>query len=273
MLDFGIPASITLAQGMLESGDGNSKLAMKAKNHFGVKCQGEWEGETYHQDDDSKNECFRKYKNPEQSYKDHSQFLKNRQHYASLFNLDITDYKGWAKGLKKAGYATNPKYPELIIKLIEDWKLYEYDKLKKIPKDWGSVSGSEPVSDNKGNAGAKPTSQLKTGLINEVETITLKSGDTWESIAKAKELRLWQIYRYNEFDKTKKPEAGETIYLHPKRRKSKVGCHTVSKGETVWSVSQKYGVKMKYIRKRNGIDENDKISSGQKLLLKRNGCK
>ncbi|MEA3436973.1 MAG: glucosaminidase domain-containing protein, partial [Thermodesulfobacteriota bacterium] len=125
---YGIPASITLAQGILESGSGNSELARKANNHFGIKCHKDWNGKTFHTDDDAKNECFRKYKSPDKSYRDHSLFLTQRDRYADLFKLKVTDYKGWARGLKKAGYATNPKYPQLLIKIIEENRLYEFDK-------------------------------------------------------------------------------------------------------------------------------------------------
>ncbi len=122
----GIPASITLAQGILESASGNSVLARKANNHFGIKCTSDWNGKTYYADDDKPNECFRRYKHPETSFHDHSEFLK-RKRYSSLFELDRDDYEGWAKGLRKAGYATNPKYPQLLINLIEKHKLYKYD--------------------------------------------------------------------------------------------------------------------------------------------------
>src|SRR5690554_5416321 len=128
----GVPASITLAQGILESGDGNSALARKANNHFGIKCHGDWKGKTYYQDDDEKDECFRKYKSVLESFRDHSEFLK-KPRYAFLFELKPTDYKGWAKGLKKAGYATNPRYPQLLIKIIEENNLHQYD-LVKLPK-------------------------------------------------------------------------------------------------------------------------------------------
>jgi flagellum-specific peptidoglycan hydrolase FlgJ len=127
MKEYGVPASITLAQGMLESSNGNSALAVKANNHFGIKCHSDWTGDTYHMDDDEKNECFRKYPNVLDSYRDHSKFLKERSRYAALFTLKITDYKGWAEGLKAAGYATNPKYPQLLVNLIERYQLYIYD--------------------------------------------------------------------------------------------------------------------------------------------------
>jgi len=128
-----IPASIKMAQAILESGSGNSELAVKANNHFGIKCHKGWTGKTYHKDDDEKDECFRKYKSPEDSYRDHSHFLTSRDRYKSLFDLEITDYKGWAYGLKQAGYATNPRYPELLIRIIEVNGLTRLDAGRRLP--------------------------------------------------------------------------------------------------------------------------------------------
>ena len=128
MNQFGIPASITLAQGILESGNGESRLATEGKNHFGIKCHDNWNGETIIEDDDEKGECFRKYSKVADSYRDHSLFLTERERYSSLFDLSPTNYKAWAKGLKKAGYATNPKYPSLLIDLIEKYDLSRFDK-------------------------------------------------------------------------------------------------------------------------------------------------
>ena len=128
MREYKIPASITLAQGILESGSGNSRLARKANNHFGIKCHKEWHGKKFYMDDDEKHECFRKYPKAADSYRDHSKFLTQRGRYTFLFQYDITDYKKWAYGLKKAGYATNPKYPRLLIKIIEKYHLDQCDK-------------------------------------------------------------------------------------------------------------------------------------------------
>jgi LysM repeat protein len=129
MNKYGIPASITLAQGIVESGSGSSDLAKYANNHFGIKCTSDWKGKAYYKDDDQKNDCFRVYKDPRESYKDHSEFLK-RKRYAALFELDKNDYRNWAIGLKNAGYATNPKYPDLLINLIEKYQLYQYDQME-----------------------------------------------------------------------------------------------------------------------------------------------
>jgi flagellum-specific peptidoglycan hydrolase FlgJ len=127
MNTYGIPASITLAQGLFESGAGNSDLARVANNHFGIKCGMSWSGESYYKDDDAVNDCFRVYSNPEDSFRDHSEFLK-KKNYALLFELDKNDYKGWAYGLKAAGYATNPKYPQLLINIIVKYNLDQYDR-------------------------------------------------------------------------------------------------------------------------------------------------
>ncbi|MFT5055014.1 MAG: flagellum-specific peptidoglycan hydrolase FlgJ, partial [Oceanospirillaceae bacterium] len=151
----GVPASITLAQGILESGDGNSSLAKKAKNHFGIKCHGMWQGKKHYMDDDAKDECFRAYGSVFDSYKDHSAFLKGRDRYADLFKLKLTDYKGWARGLKKAGYATNPKYPALLIKIIEENDLAKYDKMKKAPK------GGAKLPKEKKDKTEKPATEVK----------------------------------------------------------------------------------------------------------------
>ncbi|HAD98078.1 MAG TPA: N-acetylmuramoyl-L-alanine amidase, partial [Cryomorphaceae bacterium] len=143
MKEFGVPASITLAQGILESGSGQSYLAQRANNHFGIKCHLDWDGKRVYKDDDEKNECFRAYKDPDESFRDHSLFLKNRSRYASLFKEDPTDYKAWAHGLKRAGYATNRKYPTLLIDLIERYELHKYD-LEGFKVDVEEITKNEP---------------------------------------------------------------------------------------------------------------------------------
>ncbi|MBX7180896.1 MAG: glucosaminidase domain-containing protein [Bacteroidia bacterium] len=272
MLQYGIPASITLAQGMLESGNGNSKLAREAKNHFGIKCHGEWEGPTYHQDDDAKNECFRKYKQAEESYEDHSQFLKTRERYASLFKLDRKNYKAWAKGLKDAGYATNPKYPELLIRIIEQWSLHELDLLDQIPNtpDQTPILSDTPAKTKNEKASI---ASRQVYIINNIKAIKVKSGDTYEAITQEFGMGNWEIPRYNEFPKEKKPIEGEIIYLQPKRRKSNVGCHSVLSGETIWDIAQHYGIKTKFLLKWNQLDTRQPLQAGQKIKLKKKACK
>lgn len=244
----GIPASITLAQGMLESGNGNSPLAINANNHFGIKCSN-WNGKTYIQDDDTKDECFRKYDDVLDSYEDHSIFLKSKERYAFLFDLKTSDYKGWAHGLKKAGYATDPKYPDRLIKIIEDNKLYEFDKGYKKEK-------------------SKTKSQKSKEIKNKLDFIIAKNGDTPESIANDNELALFEFCKYNDIKSKTKIIAGEKYYLVAKKKKSETDFHTVKQGETLWSISQKYGVKLKKLRKYNRLKKDEEPKVGEKVKLR-----
>jgi flagellum-specific peptidoglycan hydrolase FlgJ len=178
MHEYKIPASITLAQGILESGNGRSELASKSNNHFGIKCHRGWNGKRVYHDDDEKGECFRKYKYVQTSYEDHSKFLTSRQRYAGLFKLRKNDYKGWAKGLKKAGYATDKKYPKKLIKIIEDYRLYEFDKFTKKDLRRGK---REKVKEKKEEKEAVVNTNPKYSIPNYY---TVKKGDTLYSIAK-----------------------------------------------------------------------------------------
>jgi hypothetical protein len=180
---YGIPASITLAQAILESGTGKSDLAKYANNHFGIKCTKDWKGKGYYKDDDAKDECFRVYNNPEESFKDHSQFLK-RKRYASLFELDKNDYEGWAKGLKDAGYATNPRYPQLLIGLIEKYNLNQYDsgegridKIKREDRVLRDINKNIPNENSKDKPTDAPT-------IIEGNKYVVQQGDTLYNISK-----------------------------------------------------------------------------------------
>jgi LysM repeat protein len=259
MLEFKIPASITLAQGILESGDGNSPLAKYAKNHFGIKCHKDWEGPTFIQDDDEKNECFRKYSDVEESYRDHSLFLKNRKWYAELFELKISDYKGWAYGLKKAGYATHPKYAELLIEIIEKNELYKYDKLDELPKSFQAKNSSTKKPESK---------NYQISTKNNIRYIIAQKGDTYYKIARKYEMGLWQIYKYNDLEKSDICSEGELIYLQPKRRKGDVATHTVSKGESMRTISQLHGIKLKRLYKINQLPANYEPKAGDVLKLK-----
>jgi len=257
----GVPASITLAQGILESGDGNSPLALYANNHFGIKCHTSWNGETFIMDDDEKNECFRKYNTAYESFKDHSEFLTSRSRYASLFELKITDYEGWAKGLKSAGYATNPKYADLLIQLIEKHELYRYDNYAKVP--------SKNIEKN------KTTSQLASShnqrivkLHNRIKYTVVNKGDDVKSIAQDFNMNVWQILKYNDLNKLDKLNEGDVVYLQPKRNKAVEEVHTVKSGETMRSISQYYGVKLNKLYKKNRMSLGSQPQVGQKLSLK-----
>lgn len=265
MLISGVPASITLSQGILESGDGNSTLARKANNHFGIKCH-DWTGEKFYMDDDEKGECFRSYKSVFDSYDDHSQFLKNRSRYANLFKLERTDYKGWAQGLKDAGYATNPKYPELLIKIIEENQLHQYDLLTEVPKDFEKRF----VKENNLKTDATSTATLgKILLHNRIKYITVQPGDTYFSICKKYEMMLWQIYKYNDLNKDEPLVAGQKIYLQPKRYKGDEEFHIVRQGETMRDISQQHGIRLKTLYKKNNMVVGTQPKVGDTLNLKK----
>jgi LysM repeat protein len=264
----GIPASITLAQGMLESDYGNSPLAKYAKNHFGIKCHKGWEGPSFIQDDDERNECFRKYYSVDDSYHDHSEFLMTRDRYASLFELKATDYKGWARGLKKAGYATNPKYADLLIKIIEDNELYQYDKVKKLPesKEIAEVERQPQREEAEQVPQLMAVSRVEVSA-NNVRYIQAEQGDTPASIAERHNMGVWQVTKYNDIAKNARFLPGEIVYLQPKRNYAKQPTHTVQQGESLRDISQLYGVKMKKLAKMNGVEEGYLPKPGEQLKL------
>lgn len=272
MLRTGVPASITLAQAMLESDNGNSTLAREANNHFGIKCHTEWAGDTHHQDDDQRNECFRKYNSVLESYDDHSDFLRTRQRYAFLFGYDRTDYKSWAYGLKKAGYATNPQYPERLIKIIEENNLHIFDTVTS-SDNVVYADVSPPVRHRPAAIEAITevaiTVQRKTGELNRTQYIIARQGDTYQSLAEEFDLMPWQILKYNDLKKTDRIKEGEPIFLKPKRSKAQAAYHILEEGETLRDVSQKYAVKLKVLYKYNNIEEGNQPSSGEKIWLKK----
>lgn len=198
MKNYGIPASITLAQGILESGSGNSRLAREANNHFGIKCTSDWTGKTIFEDDDKEDDCFRVYKSAEESFRDHSEFLK-RKRYAALFELDKYDYRGWASGLKAAGYATNPKYADLLISLVERYKLDRFDKgeIEDIP-----VVKEEKVQVQNSNSAAisKPEPLAKKSSVMKIYEV--KSGDTLTSLSKQFMIAVEDLKKLNELENT-----------------------------------------------------------------------
>ena len=283
-----IPASITMAQGILESAAGKSELAVKANNHFGVKCTSDWPGRTYRHDDETKNECFRRYADVKDSYEDHSLFLK-RKRYESLFSLPIGDYKNWAYGLKACGYATDPKYPEKLIRLIE---LYDLNSLTFdtvlvasgavnvgdtaiVEKPHGDVIAfadqertddyDTPAMDNVELGGAH-----KSGHRNGVRYIVAKRGDTFESLAYQLNMYERTLRRYNDALDTRELEAGDLVYVYPKKCRAdrKHRYCTVRKGDTAWGLSQKYGIKLRSLYKLNGIPYGTPLTTVQRLDLR-----
>lgn len=269
MKQYGVPASIILAQGMLESDNGNSSLATKANNHFGIKCHKDWTGPTMYHDDDRRDECFRKYKNSEGSYMDHSLFLRGGRRYASLFDLESTDYKGWAHGLKKAGYATNPKYADMLIKIIEENELYRFDKGVIVAVESPRKGTGQLVDVDGFTIDIYKTRQVFTR--NRIKYIKVKEGDTFYSLTKELSLMPWQIYKYNELTEDSILQIGQEIYIQPKRRRAERNhaVHTVDSGETMHSISQMYGVKLKSLYRKNRMKVGEEPEVGQTINLRK----
>ena len=279
-----IPASITLAQGILESGAGNSALAREAKNHFGIKCHKGWEGDTYYMDDDEKNECFRKYDNVEESFRDHSEFLCGRTRYAALFELDITDYEGWAKGLKAAGYATNPKYAQLLIDRINLYDLAQYDQIALGLLAENEVEPVDPeVVEEYFELAFSPEDKSVFPLAdmtpdgrfiyenNKVRFVFAKEGETPESMAQAFGIKFKKFCEYNCL---KHPEevvfhSGDVVYLDKLRNRNwKAKPYTVQEGETLRDVALRFAVKPRSIQHMNGVKDGERLFKGQVLRLR-----
>ena len=242
----------------------NSMLALKANNHFGVKCHG-WAGEKIYKDDDKKNECFRKYDSAEESFEDHSDFLLSHQRYSSLFSLSITDYKGWARGLINAGYATNPKYSELLIGLIEELRLNEYDTYKGIGIDADALTKdiySEEIQTNE---------HVVRINDNRVRFVIAKKGDTFYQIAEEFDLTLRQLNRYNSFPEYKDClSEGDLVYVMPKRKAKIFKKEVISMEEPMYvnEISQKYGVAEKTLKRLNDFAKDSLVSKGEIITLR-----
>lgn len=273
----GIPASITLAQGLLESRYGLSELAVKGNNHFGIKCHNNWKGKKMYYDDDRKGECFRVYASPEQSYKDHSDFLRYRDRYRFLFDFDITDYRSWANGLKKAGYATDPAYPTKLIRLIEDYKLYEFDtmsrsgkKNRKLPQSPTEIEQTEPLTQEE-RADFHFSISRTVYSRNGVPFVTASEDETYSSIAASNNLFLREILRYNDADSGQALEPGSPVYLKPKKKQAVKGLekHVVEDSETMRGISQRYGIRLKNLYKMNGMTEVDVPREGDIIKLRK----
>lgn len=264
MLAYKIPASITMAQAILESGSGNSALALKANNHFGIKCHG-WKGKKIYKDDDAKDECFRAYQTAEESFKDHSLFLEKNSRYDFLFIYEQSDYKSWAKGLKKAGYATNPKYPRLLIDIIEKYNLQELDQLNQ-----PLISPEEVIalSVNKKSVSKRTIKMHQKG----VKYIEVKKGDTFYSIGQEIGLTLMQLNRYNDFGNKKDfLNVGDFVYVQPKKRRNifkKEEIH-IERSISMNQLAQLYAINAKSIKRLNKITENEMtFSKGEKITLR-----
>lgn len=260
----GIPASIKLAQGILESGDGNSTLARRGNNHFGIKCH-DWTGPRMFHDDDRRGECFRKYRTPEESFRDHSDFLTGRSRYAFLFDIEATDYKAWAAGLKRAGYATNPAYDRLLIKIIEENQLSQYDRP-------GSARNNVTRPSVSANSTVVNTPVRITDTRNHIKYIVVKEGDTFASLTRELNLMQWELPKFNETSAGRELVPGEIIYLQPKRNRAEKGSeiHTVEQGETMYKISQLYGVKLDRLLRMNNMVKGEEPLAGDQIWLRAN---
>ncbi len=262
MKRWGVPASITLAQGILESGAGQSELARRSNNHFGIKCHG-WTGRTTYKDDDACNECFRAYDSPYESFEDHSRFLASGQRYSKLFTLKKTDYKGWARGLKAAGYATNPQYANRLIELIQLYRLYNLDSAKGYDKFIAAHGKDHGYN-------GQPLHPIK--IYNENYYIIARRGDTFRSIGEEIDISYKKIAKYNERDRDDYIEEGEVIWLKKKQKRApkeyKDYLHYVRQGESMYSIAQKYGIRLKSLYKMNRMSPDDDLRVGMGLRLR-----
>lgn len=281
---YGIPASITMAQALLESDDGNGRLAREANNHFGIKCKSSWTGMTISHDDDAKGECFRKYATVEDSYTDHSEFLDKSARYQDLFKLDPLDYKGWAYGLKQAGYATNPAYAELLIKIIEDNQLYHLDRgeeLTPVPQQavetpQQTLAAAEPTTnepvvdvDNYSIAITGDAGHHTVYHNNGSEFTTAQAGDTYATIASEFGLTVKKLLKYNDLTTVPVLKPGEMVYLRQKNKRSENGklIHVAKENETMYSIAQKYGIRLKNLCNMNRRTADSEVKSGQQIRL------
>lgn len=279
----GVPASITLAQGLIESGMGTGTIAVEANNHFGIKCHDDWDGPIFRHTDDRRNECFRKYKSPAESYRDHSDFLKQTPRYNFLFDLPVTDYKGWARGLKKAGYATNPDYANMVIEKIELYGLNKYDNGISEVKEGGNRENNEIKADiridspetgyNGSENGGVITFKTLPERIqenNRIQYIVVNERDSRDKVEKELNLLRWELPKYNELERDFTITPGQILYLQPKRDKAEPGkeTHIVKEGETMYQISQIYGIKIKKLYLMNRMEEGTEPASGQKVWLR-----
>lgn len=260
MKKYKIPASITLAQGLLESGAGEGALTKKSNNHFGIKCH-DWKGESVRAKDDGPNDCFRKYKHAEESYRDHSLFLTQKPRYKTLFDLDITDYQGWARGLQKAGYATDKAYANKLISLIENYELYQHDKkgkdAKRVEKE--EEKKQEPAK-------FKHTPYITGGLVY----IVASQYDSYESLSKEFDFKVKDLCKFNEVPENFPIQKGDLIYFQKKKKKADKPYydHVVQVGESMHSISQIYGIRVKELYKMNKKDMEYVPTEGEVLRLR-----
>ena len=263
MKRYKIPASITLAQGLLESGAGQSALARKSNNHFGIKCHSTWNGRKVYYDDDAKDECFRAYKKVEDSYEDHSKFLTTGVRYRFLFDLKLSDYKGWARGLKKAGYATDPSYANRLITIIEDYDLYKYDSEgmnRREARKWAKLLKKKPWLAN----------PHQVYLANGLAYVVVREGDTFKLLGGEFDISWKKLVDYNDLHKEYTLQPGDIIYLKKKNKKAQkpYEYHVVRDGDSMHTISQIYGIRLKNLYKMNKKDGDYVPEVGDRLKLR-----
>lgn len=285
----GVPASITLAQGIHETMAGTSVLVRKSNNHFGIKCKETWTGPSVSHDDDAPQECFRKYENAFDSYRDHSDFLKTRKHYAPLFSLEPTDFEGWAYGLKKAGYATNPKYPQILIKLIRDFNLHDYTLVALGQKTEGPdvlwAQGLVPPPNNQPVLAAattvvaepaaaplpapvKPVYPSGVFRINDTRVVYITSGTSYLQVAEEHHLPLSRLFDFNDMTPRETADADGLLFLQRKRKTGNNDTHTLVFGETLYSVAQSEGIRLESLLALNHLSEGQQPMPGEILHLR-----
>lgn len=285
MKRMGVPAAITLAQGLLETESGNSELLRKSNNHFGIKCKSTWTGEGVRHDDDEAGECFRTYKTADDSYRDHSNFLRGNQRYLFLFDLDPADYKGWAYGLKKAGYATNPKYPAILIKHIEQYNLQQYSLLalgdvpkfdkskfeddKEVPFVYNDTEEVKPIVKNVSNKEENVVidGSDRIGHINNVKCVLATRGTSLLAIATRQDIALSKLLQYNDLNDDGILSKDEPIFLEKKATEAATGFYISKKGETLRDVAQQNGIQLESLAGYNNLTKNTVISEGTRLYL------
>jgi LysM repeat protein len=282
MKRMGVPAAITLAQGLLETENGNSDLLKKSNNHFGIKCKSSWTAEGVSHDDDAIGECFRTYKDAEGSYRDHSNYLRGNDRYAFLFKLDPRDYKGWAYGLKRAGYATNPRYPEILIKNIEENNLQQYTMvaINEVPVFDASKYQSDPeekafneIVKSKGSSNNQQvnivsnTSKEKID-INGSKAIYETKGRSLLAIATENNINLNKLLEYNDLQKDGLLEDDQFIFLEKKSKEGDKDFYIVQNNESLYDVAQKNGIRLQNLYEYNNLKGDENIFAGSKLNLK-----
>ncbi len=271
MKSYGIPASIKMAQAIIESRAGQSTLAREANNHFGIKCHKEWTGKTYRMDDDAPNECFRKYKHAIESFNDHSEFLTTRNRYHFLFSLDIQDYKAWAHGLKSAGYATNPKYPDLLIRVIERYSLNQYDLPEKAVAAVVTTKADENLLEAFKSLfiyfGPGPD-RRKIYLNNHVQCTFALEEDDLLRIARDFHVKASELMKFNDLKRAGGIREGEVIYLQKKKRKAAQKVHVVGLNQTMWEISQVYAIRLKSVYSKNNLPSGFEPAAGKVLKLR-----